>query len=81
MKRQEFLKYNDTLCKFKLKGGKEIFGVIWENNYDDELFHFFSTAADRMRYKIAEQLNDQSACERLKTPVELEDIVKAEPLY
>ena len=81
MKRQEFLKYNDTLCKFKLKGGKEIFGVIWENNYGNELFHFFSTAADRMRYKAAEQLNDQSACERLKTPVELEDIVKAEPLY
>lgn len=80
MKRTEFLKYNDTLCKFKLRGGKEVFGIIWENSYGNELIHFFSTAAERMRYKIAEQLNDRLTCERLKTQVELEDIVLAEPL-
>lgn len=80
MNRTEFLKYNDTPCKFKLRGGKEVFGVIWENSYGEQLMHFFSTAADRMRYKTAEQRNDRIACERLKTPVALEDIVLAEPL-
>jgi hypothetical protein len=80
MKRNEFLSYNDILCKFKLKGGKEVFGIIWENKYDNELMYFFATAAERMQYKIAEQVNDLSACERLKTTVELEDIVLAEPL-
>ena len=80
MERIEFLPYNDLPCKFKLRGGKEVFGVIWENSYGSELMHFFSTASDRLRYKIAEQVNDRSACERLKTPVELEDIVLAEPL-
>ncbi len=80
MKRNEFLQYNDTLCKFKLRGGKEVFGVIWENSLGNELMHFFSTAADRARYKMAEQMNDRSTCERLKTPVELEDVVLAEPL-
>ncbi len=80
MKRNDFLQYNDTLCKFKLKGGKEVFGVIWENSLGNELIHFFSTASERMRYKMAEQANDRTTCERLKTPVELEDIVLAEPL-
>ena len=80
MNHTEFLKINDTPCKFKLRGGKEVFGVIWENNYGNQLLHFFSTAAERMRYKIAEQMNDRITCERLKTPVELEDIVLAEPL-
>jgi len=80
MKRNEFLSYNDTPCRFKLRGGKEIFGVIWENKYGNELMYFFATAAERTRYKIAEQVNDLSACERLKTTVELEDIVQAKPL-
>ncbi|MBI4946257.1 MAG: hypothetical protein HY840_07640 [Bacteroidetes bacterium] len=80
MDRNEFLPYNDTPCKFKLRGGKEVFGVVWENSYGDRLMHYFSTAADRMRYKIAEQINDRMTCEQLKTPVELEDIVLAEPL-
>jgi hypothetical protein len=44
------------------------------------LIHYFSTAAERMRYKIAERINDRTTCERLKTPVELEDIVLAERL-
>ena len=76
----EFLKINDTPCKFKLRGGREVFGVIWENSYGNELVHFFSTTAERVRYKMAEQRNDRLACERLKTPVVLEDIVLAEPL-
>ena len=80
MNRTEFLQFNDTPCKFKLRGGREIFGVIWENNYGNELYHFFSTTAERVRYKIAEQRNDRLALERLKTPVELEDVVLAEPL-
>ena len=80
MKRTEFLPYNDTPCKFKLRGGKEVFGVIWENSYGNDLLHFFATAAERTRYKIAEQLNDRLTCERLKTQVKLDDIVLAEPL-
>ncbi|MBI4930943.1 MAG: hypothetical protein HY841_09290 [Bacteroidetes bacterium] len=80
MNRSEFLKFNDTPCKFKLRGGREVFGVIWENSYGNEWVHFFSTAAERMRYKIAERVNDRITCERLKTPVELEDVVLAEPL-
>lgn len=80
MERSEFQKYNDLPCRFRLKGGKEIFGVIWENRFGDQLKHYFSTAADRMRYKTAEKSNDKMACNRLMTPVELRDIVLAEPL-
>lgn len=80
MNRSEFLQYNDTLCKFKFRGGKEVFGVVWENSFGDNLMHYFSSAAERIRYKVAEQINDRATCERLKTPVALEDIVIAEPL-
>lgn len=80
MNRNEFLSYNDTLCKFKLRGGKEVFGVIWENKYGNKLMYFFATAAERIRYKIAEKINDRSTCEKLKTTVEIEDIVHAKPL-
>jgi len=80
MNRTEFLKFNDMPCKFKMRGGREVFGVIWENTYGEQLMHFFSTTAERMRYKAAEMQNDRIACERLKIPVELEDIVLAEPL-
>ena len=80
MNRNEFLQYNDTPCKFKLRGGKEVFGVVWENSYGNRLMHYFSTAGERMRYKIAERINDRITCDRLKTPVQLEDIVLAEPL-
>jgi hypothetical protein len=80
MKRNEFLSYNDTPCKFKFRGGKEVFGVIWENKFGDELMYFFATAAERIRYKIAEQINDRSECERLKIAVALEDLVHAKPL-
>ena len=76
MNHTDFLKINDTPCKFKMRGGKEVFGVIWGNDFE----HYFSSTAERMRYKTAEQMNDISACERLKTQVELEDIVQAEPL-
>ena len=76
----DFLKINDRLCKFKLRGGKEVFGIIWENTYGDELIHYFSTAAERMRYKVAEKSNDDLTCQQLKIPVRLEDIVIAEPL-
>jgi hypothetical protein len=80
MERNEFLSYNDTLCKFTLKGGKKVFGIIWENEYGNELIYFFSTAAERVRFKTAEKINDFRACERLITRVQLNDIVQAVPL-
>lgn len=59
-----------------MRGGKEVFGVIWKNH----LVHYFSSAAERLRYKRAEQTNDKIACERLKTEVHPEDIIQIEPL-
>ena len=75
MNRSEFLKYKDLPCRFKLRGGKEVFGVIWENNYGNEVKLFFSTAAERSKTS-----SPVSADEISKMPVALEDIVQAEPL-
>ena len=80
MNRTEFLPLNDKPCRFKLKGGKEIFGIIWENNIGKHPVHYFSSTADRMRYKFPETVNSRISFEKVFTPVHLEDIVQAEPL-
>ena len=80
MDRSEFEKFNDRPCKFKFRGGREVFGVIWENQYGNKFVHFFSSAAERVRYKMAEKINDRQLLEGTKVPVALEDVVVAELL-
>lgn len=70
----------DKYCRFKLRSGKEVYGIIWKNAEGSKVIHYFASAVERMRYKKAEQLHDNAACENLKTPVDIEDIVIAEPL-
>jgi hypothetical protein len=47
MTRSEFLQVNDRPCRFKLKSGKEVFGVVWENAGDSEPVYFFATLGER----------------------------------
>lgn len=46
MTRSEFIQVNDRPCRFKLKSGKEVFGVIWENPGDHPSY-FFATLSER----------------------------------
>ena len=80
MTRIDILNYNELPCRFKLRSGKEIFGVIWETVKQDKVVHYFTSTIGRIRYKNAEQLNDFETCEQLKTEVNLEEIVFVEPL-
>lgn len=69
MTRSEFVQVNDRPCRFKLKSGKEVFGVIWENPGEPNPKYFFATLSERFdaRNKTSFGVN-----------VELDDIVGAE---
>jgi hypothetical protein len=70
----------DKYCRFKLRSGKEVYGVIWRNSVGNQVIHYFASAVERTRYKKAEQLHDEETCEKIKVPVNIEDIVNVEPL-
>lgn len=80
MERTEILNYGDQPCKFRLKSGKEVFGVVWETMKQDRVVHYFASAVERIRYKKAEALNKSEMPNNHITEVNIEDIVSAEPL-
>ena len=72
--------YNEQPCKFRLRSGKEVFGVIWETSQRNSKVHYFSSAVGRTRYIKAEAMQDEETCKKLVTEVNIEEIVSAEPL-
>jgi hypothetical protein len=73
-------KFIDRYCRFKLRSGKEIYGVIWRNREGNQVKHYFASAVERLRYKKAELQHDIATCEKIKVPVDIDEIVNAEPL-
>lgn len=69
MTRNEFIQVNDRPCRFKLKSGKEFFGVIWENASEGEPKYYFATMGER--FDVRNQNN-------FGVRVDLDDIVGAE---
>lgn len=69
MTRAEFIQVNDRPCRFKLKSGKEFFGVIWEHTGEGEAAYYFATMGER--FDVRNKTN-------FGVRVDLEDIVGAE---
>ncbi|MCK6640697.1 MAG: hypothetical protein RL007_33 [Bacteroidota bacterium] len=69
MTRNEFILVNDRPCRFKLKSGKEVFGVIWENSTVGTSSYFFATLSER--FDARNKANFGMA-------IDLDDIVGAE---
>lgn len=80
MNRADILTYEERPCKFRMKSGKEVFGVIWETMKQDRVVHYFASAVERMRYKKASANNDIETCNQFITEVNIDEIVSAEPL-
>lgn len=47
MTREEFRSINDQPCRFKLKSGGEVFGVIWEKPQPGGESYYFATLSER----------------------------------
>ena len=69
MTRSEFVQVNDRPCRFKLKSGKEFFGVIWENTAEGDSSYYFSSMGERF---------DPRNQGNVGVRVHLDDIVGAE---
>ncbi|MBN4062086.1 MAG: hypothetical protein COA57_12520 [Flavobacteriales bacterium] len=70
----------DTPCKFKLKGGKEIYGVVWEAPTKKEREFYFASSGAYQRIKKAECENNSDTLKQLKMKVDINDFVTAQPL-
>jgi hypothetical protein len=67
---QEFMFINDRPCRFKLKSGKEVFGVITESPRGTETY-FFTTLSERHK----------SGAAGMGMLISLNDVVGAEILH
>ena len=68
-------RYYDKPCKFKLRSGKDIYGVVWKEGNELEETYYFSSSEDYNQIKTKGVMNSS-----LKTPVNINDIVAAEML-
>lgn len=76
MNYSDFLHYKEQHCRFKLKSGKEVYGVIWEEKHDDEIEYLFASSSVHSDYKTAKCPLPKEKLYKLS----LEDVIYAEPL-
>lgn len=80
MEQTQFSKFINRYCRFKLRSGKEVFGIIWENAEGNKVIHYFASALERKRIAEAEMVNDLKTVEQHRVKVNIEEIIAAEPL-
>ncbi|MBL4623612.1 MAG: hypothetical protein JKY42_00455 [Flavobacteriales bacterium] len=67
--------YYNKPCKFKLRSGKNVYGVVWKDDAEYSESYYFSSSED---YNLIKKRGGMDPS--LKTPVNLDDIVAAEML-
>jgi hypothetical protein len=67
--------YYNKPCKFRLKSGKDIYGVVWADDKESSSSFYFSSSED---YNLIKSCGEKNSA--LKTLVNLNDIVAAEML-
>lgn len=74
MEIQKFKHYEQKPCKFIFRNGKQVFGVIWEaNKQQNSAYYFTSNGEFQKNQEKSQPLNG--------FPVNLEDVIHAELLY
>ncbi|MFT6716256.1 MAG: hypothetical protein ACJA0Q_000891, partial [Saprospiraceae bacterium] len=68
--------YEKKPCKFILRSGKEVFGIVWEEEQADSEKYFFSSAVQYMKA----QFKNSKELKQLAYPIALEDLIHAELL-
>jgi hypothetical protein len=68
-------------CRLKLKSGKEVFGVVWEeDSAHNKTDYYFASSDEFSAYKKAKEENNIDACNRLRMAINIDDVVGAEAL-
>jgi len=65
-------------CRFKLKSGKEVFGIIWEVRVDNSPAYFFTSASQKEKIETA--TNRLELIQELGFELDINDVVMAENL-
>jgi len=75
----EISSYFQKQCRFRLKDGKEVYGVIWEDTDGSNTRHYFASVNEHRLYQEAKSENDQITLAQLKRiAVNLNDIIMVE---
>jgi len=76
MSSEKLSAFFDRPCKFKLKSGKEVYGVLWEEK-DKE--HFFASPVEYLEY-LKSKKDTQKIDDRYITRVNINEFISAEKL-
>ena len=71
---QDFSAYFQQHCKFRLKSGKEIYGVIWKEDSAQHPQYYFASSNEYKRYLKSEHIKKMSYC------ISLDEVINAEPV-
>lgn len=73
--------YFEKPCRLKLRGGKEVFGVVWHENSGQNGYNYFFASSDEFdEYKEAQKQQNISLCEQLRIPINIDDVMAVEML-
>tara|TARA_B110000305_G_scaffold201290_1_gene228997 strand:- start:446 stop:685 length:240 start_codon:yes stop_codon:yes gene_type:complete len=65
-------------CRFKLKSGKEVYGIIWQVSVEDLPAYFFTSASQKD--KIETSQNRLEMIQELGFELDINDVVMSENL-
>ena len=65
-------------CRFKLKSGKEVYGIIWQVSVEDKPGYFFTSASQKE--KIETSKNRLEMIQELGLELDINDVVMSENL-
>ena len=65
-------------CRFKLKSGKEVYGIIWQVSVEDSPAYFFTSASQKV--KIETSKNRLEMIQELGFKLDINDVVMSENL-
>tara|TARA_B110000285_G_scaffold53283_1_gene60634 strand:- start:190 stop:429 length:240 start_codon:yes stop_codon:yes gene_type:complete len=65
-------------CRFKLKSGKEVYGIIWQISVEDAPAYFFTSASQRDKIETSE--NRLEMIQELGFELDINDVVMSENL-
>ncbi len=65
-------------CRFRLKSGKEVFGILWKVNSNGESNYYFTAAS--LKSRVESSHNRFELLQNTGTLIDLSDIILAEKL-
>ncbi|MFQ5334868.1 MAG: hypothetical protein ACE5DN_02220 [Flavobacteriales bacterium] len=75
----EFSPFYNKPCRFRLKSGKEVFGVIWEDIVNGNKEYFFASSGDYQAYVNSAKTN-RSAKRPDPIKLDINDVLDAQQI-